>query len=299
MGNLIKVRGVVTRRSGVFPQLSLVKWDCGRCGTTMGPFVVADNADDVKPKQCVACQAKGGFTVRPQHTTAVGGTPVSALCCHVVLQQLQLLFVLPWASWGCEFDYLCCSYCAGACPTDQLLRYCQDLPARSTHTHAVSSCAPLVSCCCCCCLQVNASQTIYKNYQKLTLQETPGSVPAGRLPRHKEVILLYDLIDCARPGEEVEVTGEGGEQHFQMMPPAQRQPRPAHAGGALCGGCCTMSAGRMLGTFIARFIVRKAALTGCLGAACSSKRLLHQGPWKVCMMLQSVAPCKNLFVPMC
>jgi DNA replication licensing factor MCM2 len=55
---------------------------------------------------------------------------------------------------------------------------------------------------------VNASQTIYKNYQKLTLQESPGSVPAGRLPRHKEVILLYDLIDCARPGEEVEVTGE-------------------------------------------------------------------------------------------
>ena len=55
---------------------------------------------------------------------------------------------------------------------------------------------------------MNASQTIYKNYQKLTLQESPGSVPAGRLPRHKEVILLYDLIDCARPGEEVEVTGE-------------------------------------------------------------------------------------------
>jgi DNA replication licensing factor MCM2 len=63
LGNLIKVRGVVTRRSGVFPQLALVKWDCGRCGTTMGPFVVGDNADDVKPKQCVACQAKGGFTV--------------------------------------------------------------------------------------------------------------------------------------------------------------------------------------------------------------------------------------------
>ena len=48
---------------------------------------------------------------------------------------------------------------------------------------------------------------MYGNYQKLTLQESPGSVPAGRLPRHKEVILLGDLIDCARPGEEVEVTG--------------------------------------------------------------------------------------------
>jgi len=41
----------------------------------------------------------------------------------------------------------------------------------------------------------------------MTLQESPGSVPAGRLPRHREVILLWDLIDSARPGEEVEVTG--------------------------------------------------------------------------------------------
>jgi DNA replicative helicase MCM subunit Mcm2 (Cdc46/Mcm family) len=37
----------------------------------------------------------------------------------------------------------------------------------------------------------------------MTLQESPGSVPAGRLPRHREVILLWDLIDTAKPGEEV------------------------------------------------------------------------------------------------
>ncbi|MED6130380.1 MCM DNA helicase complex subunit [Stylosanthes scabra] len=54
---------------------------------------------------------------------------------------------------------------------------------------------------------VNIEQTIYRNFQKLTLQESPGIVPAGRLPRYKEVILLNDLIDCARPGEEIEVTG--------------------------------------------------------------------------------------------
>ena len=41
----------------------------------------------------------------------------------------------------------------------------------------------------------------------MTLQESPGSVPAGRLPRHREVILLWDLIDSAKPGEEVQVTG--------------------------------------------------------------------------------------------
>ena len=50
---------------------------------------------------------------------------------------------------------------------------------------------------------------MYQDYQKLTLQESPGTVPAGRLPRQKQVILLNDLIDCARPGEEIEVTGGG------------------------------------------------------------------------------------------
>ena len=46
-------------------------------------------------------------------------------------------------------------------------------------------------------------QTVYRNYQKMTLQESPGSVPPGRLPRHREVILLWDLIDKAKPGEEI------------------------------------------------------------------------------------------------
>jgi DNA replication licensing factor MCM2 len=32
-------------------------------------------------------------------------------------------------------------------------------------------------------------------------------VPAGRLPRHKEVVVTDDLIDIARPGEEIDVTG--------------------------------------------------------------------------------------------
>lgn len=39
------------------------------------------------------------------------------------------------------------------------------------------------------------------------MQESPGSVPAGRLPRSKNVVLLHDLIDVARPGEEIDVTG--------------------------------------------------------------------------------------------
>ena len=45
---------------------------------------------------------------------------------------------------------------------------------------------------------VNAERTIFRNYQKVTLQEVPGTVPPGRLPRRKEVALLADLIDTVR-----------------------------------------------------------------------------------------------------
>lgn len=46
-------------------------------------------------------------------------------------------------------------------------------------------------------------QTVYKNYQRMTIQESPGTVPAGRLPRSKDTILLDDLVDTCKPGDEV------------------------------------------------------------------------------------------------
>ncbi|KAJ6820966.1 uncharacterized protein M6B38_365495 [Iris pallida] len=115
LNTMIRIGGVVTRRSGVFPQLQQVKYDCNKCSAILGPFF-QNSYSEVKVGSCPECQSKGPFTV-------------------------------------------------------------------------------------------NVEQTIYRNYQKLTLQESPGIVPAGRLPRYKEVILLNDLIDCARPGEEIEVTG--------------------------------------------------------------------------------------------
>ncbi|XP_010522980.1 PREDICTED: DNA replication licensing factor MCM2 [Tarenaya hassleriana] len=115
LNTMIRIGGVVTRRSGVFPQLQQVKYDCNKCGAILGPFF-QNSYSEVKVGSCPECQSKGPFTV-------------------------------------------------------------------------------------------NVEQTIYRNYQKLTIQESPGTVPAGRLPRYKEVILLNDLIDCARPGEEIEVTG--------------------------------------------------------------------------------------------
>lgn len=115
LNSLLRVSGVVTRRTGVFPQLQEVKFDCTKCGVTLGPFH-QDSHSEVKLSFCQNCQSRGPFTV-------------------------------------------------------------------------------------------NSERTVYRNYQKLTLQESPGTVPAGRLPRHREVILLWDLIDSAKPGEEVEITG--------------------------------------------------------------------------------------------
>lgn len=68
-------------------------------------------------------------------------------------------------------------------------------------------------------MQLNVAETVYRNYQKITVQESPGTVPAGRLPRHKEVILLHDLINQARPGEEVMVTGKTRRAEFPNVSP--------------------------------------------------------------------------------
>ncbi|KAJ1621501.1 MCM-domain-containing protein [Pavlovales sp. CCMP2436] len=116
LGCLVKVSGVVTRRTAVFPMLKMVKFDCPKCGAELGPYAQQASNSEVRPTDCHDCHSKGPFVL-------------------------------------------------------------------------------------------NVEQTVYRNYQKVTVQESPGTVPAGRLPRHKEVVLLGDLIDVARPGEEVEVTG--------------------------------------------------------------------------------------------
>merc|ERR1719461_2120658 len=55
--------------------------------------------------------------------------------------------------------------------------------------------------------RINSAETVYKNYQKITLCESPGTVPAGRIPRSRSVILQNDLCDSVRPGEQISVTG--------------------------------------------------------------------------------------------
>ena len=50
-------------------------------------------------------------------------------------------------------------------------------------------------------------KTLYRNYQKITIQECPGKVAAGSLLRSKDVILLADLCDTCKPGDEIDLTG--------------------------------------------------------------------------------------------
>lgn len=62
LNNLVRVSGVVTRRTGVFPQLKYVKFDCKKCKSVLGPFY-QDATQEVKISYCPHCESKGPFTI--------------------------------------------------------------------------------------------------------------------------------------------------------------------------------------------------------------------------------------------
>merc|ERR1719507_667835 len=115
LNQLIRTSGVVSGSSGVLPQLSMIKYDCVKCGYVVGPFYQSQN-EETKPGTCPECQSLGPFEINQEHT-------------------------------------------------------------------------------------------LYKNYQRITIQESPGKVSAGRLPRSKDAILMGDLCDVCKPGDEIELTG--------------------------------------------------------------------------------------------
>ena len=71
---MIRIGGVVTRRSSVFPQLQQVKYDCNKCGTVLGPLF-QNSYSEVKVGSCHECQSKGPFTVNIEHVR----------CCEVTV----------------------------------------------------------------------------------------------------------------------------------------------------------------------------------------------------------------------
>lgn len=62
LNQLVRTSGVVTATTGVMPQLSVIKYDCVKCGYILGPFVQLQNSE-VKPGSCPECQSAGPFTV--------------------------------------------------------------------------------------------------------------------------------------------------------------------------------------------------------------------------------------------
>ncbi len=116
LDSLITIRGVITKRTNVFPYMKRMVFFCTKCGEKKGPFYFNNNEETLNLGSCLICQANGPYKL----------------------------------------------------------------------------------------VQAESS---YRNYQKLTIQESPGEVPPGRLPRQKEVILFDDLVDTTRPGDEVKITG--------------------------------------------------------------------------------------------
>ncbi|RLE81386.1 MAG: hypothetical protein DRJ51_03930 [Thermoprotei archaeon] len=50
-------------------------------------------------------------------------------------------------------------------------------------------------------------ESVFSEWQKITLQEKPEELPPGQLPRSIEVVLKDDLVDTVRPGDRVIVVG--------------------------------------------------------------------------------------------
>ena len=116
IGHLIKIKGVVTKRTVVYPLLKVAYFSCTKCGEINGPFYYHGMNSVLNIGSCPMCQSNGPY-------------------------------------------------------------------------------------------KKEAIECVYKNYQRITIQEPPGALPPGRVPRQKEIILTDDLVDSARPGDEVEITG--------------------------------------------------------------------------------------------
>jgi replicative DNA helicase Mcm len=56
-------------------------------------------------------------------------------------------------------------------------------------------------------LELDEKQTVFVDYQVIRLQELPEELPAGQLPQSYDVNFTGDMVNVARPGDRVIVTG--------------------------------------------------------------------------------------------
>ncbi len=56
-------------------------------------------------------------------------------------------------------------------------------------------------------LDFDIKKSVFMNSQELRIQERPEDLPPGQLPRAVDVDVVEDLVDVARPGDRVSVTG--------------------------------------------------------------------------------------------
>jgi DNA replication licensing factor MCM3 len=65
-------------------------------------------------------------------------------------------------------------------------------------------------------LEMEIGLSVYKDYQKFTISETPEQAPPGQIPRSVEVICEGDLADQAKVGERIQVSGV-----YRSFPPVR------------------------------------------------------------------------------
>ena len=68
LNKLIGISGVVTTSTGVLPQLSIIKFNCQKCGFTLGPFT-QNQENEIKPGSCPECQSNGPFELNMEEVT--------------------------------------------------------------------------------------------------------------------------------------------------------------------------------------------------------------------------------------